>query len=225
MPRGAGLDILSTKATSLAVRPPTLLNELATPLAAPAMAGPAEDETLDRPSWALEAYSEAVAVALDRPSWALVAYSEVVEEALEEALAAPSFAVSAAFDVVDSNRRAAMRLQAPDCRSMGRAREGDMVARVFIDRAGSRRAMAGTRRKERKGSGEVGGGWWSSIAAALSSTIRLAIKKHSNDSGTRSSSTWSAKLPQKIPQLFSGKTRSDLEPPCALRVIDQSGAL
>lgn len=101
--------ILSTKATALAVRPPTLLSEFATPLAAPAMAGPAAEETLDRPSCALEAYSDAEAAAL---------------EAAVEALC---FAVSAVLAVVDSNRRAAMRLQGPDCRSMGRAREDDMI--------------------------------------------------------------------------------------------------
>lgn len=73
------------------------------------MAGPAAEETLDRPSCALEAYSDAEAAAF---------------EAVVEALC---FAVSAAFAVVDSKRRAAMRLQGPDCRSMGRAREDDMV--------------------------------------------------------------------------------------------------
>jgi hypothetical protein len=86
------LHVLSAKATSLPVRPPTLLRELATPLAAPEMAGPAAEVTLDRPCWALEAYSEAEL----------------------EALEAVSLAASAALDVVvDSNLRAAMRT-APD---------------------------------------------------------------------------------------------------------------
>ncbi len=148
--------ILSTKATAVAVRPPTLLSELATPLAAPAMAGPAAAETLDRPSWALDAYSDADAAALEAAlealSWALEAYSDADAAALE----APSFADSAAFAEVDSNRRAAMRLQAPDCRSTGRARADDMVARgkwILRDRAidwpcGRSRAVGGGREGE-----------------------------------------------------------------------------
>lgn len=111
-----GINILSMKPTSLPVRPPTLLNDSATPFAAPVMAGPA------------------VAVTLERPWAALVEYSETVAETLAAVSLAVSLAVSPAFSVaffafvlaVDSNLRAAMRPQAaPDCRSIGRAKVDD----------------------------------------------------------------------------------------------------
>lgn len=102
------------------------------------MAGPAEEVTLDNPSWALEAYSEAV----------------------EEALEVACFAVSVAFDVVvDSNRRAAMRLQAPDCRSMGRAREEDILTRRIV--TSKFLQLTGWVEKEVGGFESVGGEWLS----------------------------------------------------------------
>lgn len=50
---------------SLPVLPPTLLNAFPTPCAAPLIAGPADDVTLDRPCEALDVTEDAVSCALD----------------------------------------------------------------------------------------------------------------------------------------------------------------
>jgi hypothetical protein len=68
-------------AISRPVRPPIFPRAFPTPLAAPLIAGPAAEVTLDRPSEALLLYSAAD----------------------DEALEAVSFAASVAFEVVDSN--------------------------------------------------------------------------------------------------------------------------
>lgn len=73
------------KAIKRPVLPPILPNALPTRLAAPLIAGPAEEVTLDRPSDALLLYSEAVSEAFD----------------------AVSFAAPVALLAVDSNRRPA----------------------------------------------------------------------------------------------------------------------
>jgi hypothetical protein len=101
------IHVLSTKPMNLPVRPPILPREFATPFAAPEIAGPAAEVTLERPSWALEAY------------W----------DADPEAFEAVSLAASVAFAVaLDSNLRAAMR-RAPDWRRTGRVRAcDDMMA-------------------------------------------------------------------------------------------------
>lgn len=103
------IHVLSTRVTSFPVRPPTLPNDFDNPFVAAAIAGPADEATFERPCCAFAAYSEATL----------------------DAFAAESLAVSVAFCVVvDSNLRAAMRLQAPDCRSIGRARPDDIVTRA-----------------------------------------------------------------------------------------------
>jgi hypothetical protein len=99
------LHVLSRKPISFPVRPPTLPREVASPFAAPEIAGPAADVTFDRPCWALDVYSAAVDLALD----------------------VASFAVSVALAVVlDSNLRAAIR-SAPDWRSTGRVRAMETI--------------------------------------------------------------------------------------------------
>lgn len=99
------LHVLSRKPITFPVRPPTLPSDEARPFAAPEMAGPAADVTLDKPCWALDVYSAAV----------------------DEALEVASFAVSVALAVVlDSNLRAAMR-RAPDWRSTGRVRAMETI--------------------------------------------------------------------------------------------------
>jgi hypothetical protein len=97
---------------SLPVRPPIFPRAFPTPFAAPLMAGPAADETLDRPSEALD--------------WIL--------EAVCEALEVASFAASVAFVVVDSNRRAARPGSFADCRRRARDIDNDIVISMHARR-------------------------------------------------------------------------------------------
>jgi hypothetical protein len=96
------------KAIKRPVLPPTLPSAFPSPLAAPLIAGPAEDDTLERPSEAFDLYSAAVC----------------------EALEAVSFAASAPFDVVDSNRRAVRPGSLVDCRNTARETFNDIVEMV-----------------------------------------------------------------------------------------------
>jgi len=81
----------STKAISLPVRPPILLNAPPTPCIAPAIAGPAAEVTLDNPS-----------------------------EAFDVAEVAASVTLAAAWDVVDEGLKAGLRSRNRDCRKTAR---------------------------------------------------------------------------------------------------------
>lgn len=72
---GKGAHVRSRKRKTLPVRPPTLPSVLESPLAAPAMAGPAALETRDRPLCAAAWYS----LALPAASWAAPAAFWLVE--------------------------------------------------------------------------------------------------------------------------------------------------
>lgn len=92
------------------VRPPIFPRALPTPLAAPAIAGPADEATLESPSEAFD--------------WKLAAASEALDDAFEAA----SFAASVALLEVDSNRRAVVRPASfVDCRKAARETDSDMM--------------------------------------------------------------------------------------------------
>lgn len=113
------------KAITLPVRPPTLPSDSAIPLAAFVIAGAAEEVTRERPWAAFAVYSDAFAE-----------YSAAAAEALDAVCLAVSLALDAVVDaVVDSNLRGAMRPQARDCRSIGRASVDD----IFVIRKFGRR--------------------------------------------------------------------------------------
>lgn len=90
------------------------------------MAGPAEEVTLERPSEALDVYSET----FDAPSFAA-----------SVALAAVSFAVWVAFVVVDSNRRAVRPVNLDDCRTTARE-AGNNMMKVY-DQGTEERGLSG----------------------------------------------------------------------------------
>lgn len=99
------VDSLSTKPISLPVRPPIRPSAVPTLFAAPVIAGPAEEVTLERPSEAFDLYSAAVCDTFD----------------------AVSFAASLALAVVDSNRRDVRPVNLADCRSTARDPKSDMM--------------------------------------------------------------------------------------------------
>lgn len=113
-----GRNVRSTKAINFPVRPPIFPSAFPRPLAAPEMAGPAADETRDRPSEAFD--------------WKLAAVCE--------ALAAVSLAASLALELVDSNRRADLPVSLADCRKTARDTGKDIMGR--------RRRQRRTRRRE-----------------------------------------------------------------------------
>lgn len=94
------------------VLPPIFPRAFVTPLAALLRAGPAAEETFERPSEAFDWMFEAVC----------------------DALAAVCFAASAALDVVDSNRRAARPVNLVDCRTTARDIGNDMVKSMHARR-------------------------------------------------------------------------------------------
>jgi hypothetical protein len=95
----------SIKAITLPVLPPTFPNAFPSPLAAPAIAGPADDVTRERP-W----------VAFDWKSEALCCTFEAV-----------SLVASVALVEVDSNLRDVRPASLVDCRSTAREMGNDMV--------------------------------------------------------------------------------------------------
>lgn len=98
------------------VLPPTRPRAFPTLFAAPLIAGPADDVTLDRPSEAFDLYSPAVCEVFEAASFTA-----------PEAFEAVSFAASVALAVVDSNRRAVRPVNREDCRSMAREADIDMI--------------------------------------------------------------------------------------------------
>jgi hypothetical protein len=80
------------KATSLPVLPPIFPRALPTPLAAPLIAGPAAELTLDRPSEALLLYSAAFCDAFEAESLAASVAFEAVDSNLAVVRPAGSFA-------------------------------------------------------------------------------------------------------------------------------------
>lgn len=100
-------------AISFPVRPPIFPRAFPTPFTAPLRAGPAAEETFDRPSDALDWKFDAVC----------------------DALAAVSLAASAAFVVVDSNRRVARPGSFVDCRRTARDTDNDMVISMHTRRS------------------------------------------------------------------------------------------
>lgn len=91
---------------SLPVRPPIFPRVLPRPFTAPLIAGPAEAETLDKPSEAFDWKFCACSVALD----------------------AVSFAASVALAVVDSHRRPLRTVNLADCRSTARDADNDIIS-------------------------------------------------------------------------------------------------
>lgn len=94
---------------NLPVRPPIFPKALPTPLAAPAIAGPADEATLVKPSEAFD--------------WKLAAVSDAFDDALE----AVSLAASVAFAVVLSNRRADLPESLAVWRRAAREMDSDMM--------------------------------------------------------------------------------------------------
>jgi hypothetical protein len=92
-------------AISFPVRPPIRPNALPTLFAAPVIAGPADDVTLERPSEAFDLYFAAV--------W--------------EAFEAVCFAASEALEVVDSNRRVVRPVHFDECRRTARDADNDIM--------------------------------------------------------------------------------------------------
>jgi hypothetical protein len=98
------------KAINLPVLPPIFPRVFPRLLAAPLIAGPADDVTFDRPSEAFDWNFEAVSDAFD----------------------AVSFAASVALPVVDdSNRRATLLGSLVDCRATARDKAIDMVRGIY----------------------------------------------------------------------------------------------
>lgn len=106
------------KAINRPVRPPIFPRALEALLAAPLIAGPAAEVTLDRPSEAFDRYSAAVSDAFD----------------------AVFFAASVALAVVDSQRLAVRAVNFVDvCRSIARDADNDML--LIEVRASEKRAF------------------------------------------------------------------------------------
>lgn len=119
--------ILSTKAMSFPVRPPTLLNVLLMPCAAFEMLEPADDVTLLRPSEALLCAELAVAVALSLAAAAVSDALDAVFLAASLALEAVFFAAELAWAVVELQRMAERVLSCADRRRTAREADSDII--------------------------------------------------------------------------------------------------